>query len=218
MKINNTQSERKLYRVEKIENPFEKLESIQEIIIDSYPWDKTYMPRTFAKIFYTSRGMHVFFKSYEKRITATYLQTNDPVYLDSCVEFFFNPNPEKDKRYFNLEMNPFGTFLIGIGEGRYDRKRIDDLSPEILQVSTSVTPQTIDNYSGDFWTVQYTIPFSFIEKYYGKLQVGTGYKMKANLYKCGDETFYPHFGSWNPINLEKADFHCPEFFGDLVFG
>lgn len=39
----------------------------------------------------------------------------------------------------------------------------------------------------------------------------------ANFYKCGDKLQTPHFLSWNPINLEKPNFHCPEFFGTLNF-
>ena len=39
----------------------------------------------------------------------------------------------------------------------------------------------------------------------------------ANFYKCGDKLQTPHFLSWNPIDLEKPNFHCPEFFGMLRF-
>ena len=36
-------------------------------------------------------------------------------------------------------------------------------------------------------------------------------------YKCGDKLQTPHFLSWAPIDLPKPKFHCPEFFGELVF-
>ncbi len=41
--------------------------------------------------------------------------------------------------------------------------------------------------------------------------------LKANFYKCGDELQTPHFLSWNPIEIEKPDFHRPDFFGTLRF-
>ena len=42
-----------------------------------------------------------------------------------------------------------------------------------------------------------------------------GQRVRANFYKCGDETPEPHFLSWNPIDTPKPDFHLPEFFGLL---
>jgi len=44
-----------------------------------------------------------------------------------------------------------------------------------------------------------------------------GKTMRANFYKCGDKLQTPHFLSWAPIDLPKPKFHCPEFFGELVF-
>ncbi len=44
-----------------------------------------------------------------------------------------------------------------------------------------------------------------------------GRSVKANFYKCGDELPEPHYLSWNPINLEKPNFHTPDFFGDIYF-
>ena len=71
-------------------------------------------------------------------------------------------------------------------------------------------------YNGKFWTVEYSIPFSFIEEYFGKLDIRPGFRFKGNFYKCGDETKYTHYGCWNPIKVASPDFHRPEFFGDLV--
>ena len=41
--------------------------------------------------------------------------------------------------------------------------------------------------------------------------------MKANFYKCGDRLKQQHYLSWNPIDLPRPNFHCPEFFGELTF-
>ncbi|WP_084054648.1 carbohydrate-binding family 9-like protein [Caldicoprobacter faecalis] len=63
-----------------------------------------------------------------------------------------------------------------------------------------------------------SIPFYFIEKYYGGQDFRCGKRIKANFYKCGDKTKYPHWGCWNRIDTPHPDFHRPEFFGDLILG
>ena len=41
-------------------------------------------------------------------------------------------------------------------------------------------------------------------------------KILGNFYKCADETMNPHFVSWSPIDLPEPNFHCPEFFGEML--
>jgi hypothetical protein len=40
--------------------------------------------------------------------------------------------------------------------------------------------------------------------------------MRGNFYKCGDKTIHPHYGCWSPIELPKPDFHCSDFFGEII--
>jgi hypothetical protein len=40
--------------------------------------------------------------------------------------------------------------------------------------------------------------------------------LRANFYKCADNTRIPHYVSWNPIEVASPDFHRPEFFGELL--
>jgi hypothetical protein len=131
------------------------------------------------------------------------------------MEFFFKPDPEKDDRYLNFEMNPIGTVLIGLGIDRHGRVRVSEPS-EIFNIKTSVDKDDLSSYKGTYWSINYSIPFDFLEKYYGKLEFTSGKKLLANFYKCGDDSKYKHFGSWNIIDLPKPDFHRPEFFGELV--
>lgn len=198
---------------------------IKGISIDNFPWDKNgYKPKTIAKVFYTDTHFHIYFRSYENEIKVTYFDMDGDVYKDSCVEFFVKFNPDKDKNYLNFEMNPAGTLLLGFGPDRHKRNRLNfDNFLEVFNVSTSVTKDTVDEYnnssqycSDKFWTVQYSIPFSFIEKYFGKLDFKKGYRLEGNFYKCGDETKYPHYGCWNLIDLPASDFHRPDFFGNLI--
>lgn len=192
---------------------------ITPLIIENFPWDESgYKPRTEVRIFYTETKLHLQFKAYEQEIRAECLNMNDPVCTDSCVEFFFNPDPKHDERYMNFEINPIGTLLLGIGKDRHSRTLVTDVSPEIFGIIPCVARESIKNYKGPLWSIEYSIPFTFIEQYYGKQDFQPGKKMKANFYKCGDKTRYPHFGCWNWIENPTPDFHRPEFFGDLILG
>lgn len=41
--------------------------------------------------------------------------------------------------------------------------------------------------------------------------------MKANVYKCGDETDKPHYGLWSIVRSTKPDFHNPDCFGHMIY-
>ncbi len=96
-----------------------------EVMLDNFPWDKSgYRPGTFFKMYLDDRGFHLYFKSWEKNVRAVNTELNSRVCEDSCMEFFFNPNPDCDDRYMNFEMNPLGTLLLGFGSDRFNRIRI----------------------------------------------------------------------------------------------
>lgn len=65
------------------------------------------------------------------------------------------------------------------------------------------------------WEVALLIPYKVFFKH--AITRLDGMSIRANFYKCGDELQKPHFLSWNPIKIEKPDFHRPDFFGLLEF-
>lgn len=213
---------RKEYRIKKVDlNGMSEggiWESVPAMDIECYPWKQnSYTPKVSVKVFYTPTHFHVKFYAVENEIKVEYKNMNDPVCQDSCVEFFINPNPEKDDRYLNFEVNPIGTMLLGLGKGRHGRALITDRSDfDSFAIKTSVKPEEAADFSGDCWSVEYAIPFRFIEKIYGRVAFDSGKRISANFYKCGDYTRYPHYGCWNEIVSEKPDFHRPECFGELV--
>jgi len=203
--------------VEDIKVDWKIWEETHPLYIDNFPWDEnSYRPRTEVRILYSNTRLYLLFKAFEREIRAECLNINDPVCTDSCVEFFFNPAPERDERYMNFEINPIGTFLLGIGKDRYSRQLIDDVDPRMFDIVTSVTGESVKHYEGPMWMVRYSIPFYFMERYYGKLDFCRGKRIKANFYKCGDKTRYPHWACWNKIEAPAPDFHRPEFFGELI--
>lgn len=211
----------KSYIINKVQDDIVWTESdwnkIASIEIDNFPWDNNgYRPRTEVKMVYSNSFLKIHFKSFEKEIKTVYSNVNDPVYEDSCVEFFFSPILSKEKNYMNFEINAIGTYLIGFGPYNGDRIRITNEDINTFSINTSVTEESVKNYEEDFWTITITLPFTFIEKYFGKLNFHSGYKFKGNFYKCGDKTKFSHYGCWNLINNDVPNFHLPDFFGTLV--
>lgn len=154
----------------------------------------------------------------EKEPRAVWEHYNDPVYEDSCLEFFAawacGCNEEGrpvDTRYMNLEMNARGTYLSCLGSSREGRLPIRILSEETCP---EVTAETTPNG----WAVAARIPTVFLCAMYG-IPLSTfrpGYRFRGNFYKCGDKTDLPHYGMWNNIESDEPDFHRPEYFGEFV--
>jgi hypothetical protein len=182
---------------------------IPSLLIDNYPWDiNKYRPNTEVKLAYSDSKLMVKFIIAEKNPKAEYENINEPVYKDSCVEFFFNPAPEKSDEYINFEMNSKGNLLLQIGKNKEDRQFINGIDINMFNI--------ISYIGNKFWTLEFSIPIYFIEKYYKDITFYSGYKISGNFYKCGDETLYPHYGCWNEIDSKAPNFHLPQFFGELI--
>ena len=178
--------------------------------IDNFFWLEGHTPATTAKLVYVEGfGFILRMTCAETDPKAVYTKYNEPVYTDSCMEFFCDWLG--DGRYINMEMNPKGTLLSCIGPDRHARTPIADLSGgEIFDVKGEIR----DGY----WQVTAVIPEALLCKILGveTIPFGKGYTFRGNFYKCGDETPVPHYGMWNPVGTEKPDFHRPEYFGRLV--
>ena len=182
--------------------------------IDTYLWLKDYAPKAEAKLVYVEgEGFILRMTCAEDDPRAVYENYNEPVYTDSCLEFFAIWDNQSD-RYVNMEMNARGTLLSNIGADRHERTPIKDICEKIFPVKGEITDGQ--------WTVTAEIPLSMIAALYGTTEADfaarliPGYAFRGNFYKCGDETALPHFGMWNPVGTENPDFHRPEYFGMLV--
>ena len=182
--------------------------------IDSYLWLTGYAPRATAQLVYVEgEGFILRMTCAEDAPRAVYTEYNQPVYTDSCLEFFAIWDNGSD-RYVNMEMNARGTLLSNIGAGRHERTPILDLCGKIFPVTGEI--------ANGAWTVTAAIPLSMIAALYGTdeatlaARLNPGYAFRGNFYKCGDDTEIPHYGMWNPVGTEKPDFHRPEYFGTLV--
>ena len=130
--------------------------------------------------------------------------------FDSCLEFFFCPNYDED-RYFNIEFNPNGCMFLGLGVSDITRHiRLIADPKELFDVKV--------NFTDDGWEVFYKIPTEFIQRIFPDFALTSGKKIRANLYKCGDECVQPHYFSWCPVvPLPASSFHNPKIFGEMIF-
>lgn len=208
------------YYIKKINNYTSNVwNELEPIKIDKFLWDKTgYKPNTEVKMFYTNSALHIRFVSEENQVRVESKKFNDNVFEDSAVEFFFKPEPTKDPRYFNFETNAAGILLLQLDSKTQNRTYLTDVNSSIFNIKTDVTAENYKDFSNfKPWTVEYEIPFSFIQKYFKDFNPKPGYTMKGNFYKTGSKTKIPHYGSWAYIPTPKPNFHKPEYFNDLIF-
>jgi len=192
-------------------------EEIQAAPVDRYLWlNNGYEPRVEARVCYSPNHLYVYFKAFESAIRVKYTRFQDPVWKDSCVEFFIDPFPEKKVGYINIETNAIGAMLIYFGPDRHHRAPIPAEDLKGFEIVPSVKAPIDGPHGADCWTLAYQMPLALFEKYYGE-RISSGREARGNFYKCGDETAVPHYGAWNPVLAPKPDFHRPEFFGRLVF-
>ncbi|MEI6140178.1 MAG: carbohydrate-binding family 9-like protein [Mariniphaga sp.] len=129
----------------------------------------------------------------------------EPVWQDSCVEFFIKQGIE----YRNFEFNSLGVCLSATGNDRHARKPLNEANlKQILRwPSLNIESLPAEDQPSD-WSLTIAIPLELIG-----LETETVFM--ANFYKCGDETKVPHYISWSAINTPSPDFHRPEYFSLL---
>jgi hypothetical protein len=113
--------------------------------------------------------------------------------------------------YINFELNPKCALYLGYGSKATGLIRL-----LVREVNKMFAPKA--TLTDDGWELTYKIPFAFIRQFFPEIVPEEGLVFCANTYKCGDSTVKPHYMSWNYIDLEKPNFHCPEHFGELILG
>lgn len=190
-----------------------KLDHVHQELIQTTPWAAyPYRPQVAFAMAHGDRGVFLKFYVEEKHIRAVYSEPNDPVYKDSCVEFFVSFGDEM--QYYNFEFNCAGTCLLSFGKERARRIMSSDELIRSIAFRSSIKPASSkDSTIG--WELTLSIPFSAFQ--YHEIDSLGGKKCRANFYKCGDDLPEPHFVVWNEIKTEEPDYHRPEFFGSVEF-
>lgn len=167
-----------------------------------------YAPSVKARLAFSDSHIFVAFDVEEEHIAAVELADNGRVWEDSCVEFFV-ANPV-GAGYFNFELNCIGTLLAAYRTSRESATHFSAGQLSRVVRHTSLEHKTTDIRQGGKWWAVLAVPFELLG-----VEVAPA-SLRANLYKCGDNLARPHYLSWAPIELDKPNFHCPDYFGELI--
>ena len=178
-------------------------------------------PRTSARLLYDERGIYGIFRVEDRYVRCLRTGYHDPVWKDSCVEFFAQPKP--DCGYLNFEFNCGGAFLcchITNPEREGDWfKEFVKVPPGIGQTirARSSLPPRIEPeiVEAVVWTLSFFIPFALFEHYVGPLGALPGQVWRGNFFKCAEDNSHPHWASWSPV--DEFNFHRPNCFGTIQF-
>jgi len=183
-------------------------------LVENLNWKETYPYRPIT-LFNIARSNDSIFIKYSVRgsmLRAIYSNDLEPVNEDSCVEFFCKL-PDSDN-YMNFEFNCIGTCNASKRKSKTEgvvRYTLDELAQ--IKRYPSIGRRAFNEMEGMFeWELTVKIPFTLM----GIDPNNLPEKMMGNFYKCADGTDSPHYVSWSPIKTEKPNFHCPEFFGELI--
>ena len=180
--------------------------------VDQVNWEKEFpksLPVT-VRVAHDGEKIYLCYEVIGEEIRAVNSEDFGSVWEDSCVEFFMQR--EGETVYRNFECNVLGALLAARHETRHVAEKLTEHMASITRFST-IRHRYENNKQVSDWTMYMEITrqamgFQADEDLSGK-------KIRANFYKCGDETPETHFISWNPIDLPSPDFHVPQFFGLL---
>lgn len=190
-----------------------------QVEVDHALWtDPAHLPLTHGVVSWTPDELTCRLVTHEVEPRTTFTRPNDPVHLDSCLEWFLAPWPGTGW-YLNLEANSAGTLYAAFGNPALTSVADRPLLSPALRAQVGVRAEV----EPDQWSVTFTVPSTLLDRLAGMagqppVVLTAGTRMEANFYKCGDDTDAPHYGAWNRIDAETPQFHRPDQFGRVVLG
>jgi len=189
------------------------LEGGVEAKIDQVNWEDQFpkkMPVT-LRLAHDNEKLYLHYSVVGEQLRAVNTEDFGSVWQDSCVEFFMQRDGEAG--YRNFECNVLGALLSRNNESR--SKGV--LQPKEIMSAISRLSTINHRYENDIQVSDWTMFLEIPKKALGfdENEKLSGQKIRANFYKCGDETPEPHYLSWSPIDLPSPNFHVPQFFGLL---
>ena len=183
--------------------------------IDQVNWPESFpeKPEVSVEVSNDHEALYLHYRVKGEQLRAVTTEDQGPVWEDSCVEFFCQV--PGDKHYCNFECNCIGSM---VGSRRLGRAEdVVPFSPDemgTIKRKCTFPREAFAEKDGLFaWEVELRIPLRLI---FREKKPAFPQTLKANFYKCADKTKKPHFVSWQPIDLPKPDFHCPQFFGEIT--
>ncbi|MFH2113573.1 MAG: carbohydrate-binding family 9-like protein [Spirochaetota bacterium] len=189
-----------------------------------HPGSKSTHPNTRCKVLYDKSFLYWSFRVEDRWVRARFLEYQDPVCRDSCVEFFVQPAQEAG--YFNFELNCIGTMQLFYIEdptrtktGFMKATPISATDAAGIQIRASIQerPYLPENHEPMEWWMDAAVPFSLFSKHVPEFTPPVpGTEWRGNFYKCADDSSHPHWAAWAPIG-DELNFHVPQYFGTLRF-
>lgn len=198
------------YEIYRIQNKSE-LNHCPIFHISQYNWGGDYRPVTYGRMaLWEGKGFIIHMTCEEINPLRTYVNHEDPVFLDSAMEAFLDFAPESHKEtYVNIEMNANGAMLHRFGQKPPGRR--------VYTEFTNATCTCTANITDSSWYVEVYIPMEYIKDLFGKDSFRQGDIIRCNFYKlCGSKGPMEHYGSYTKIDHPTWNFHLPEFFADAV--
>lgn len=200
--------ELKVYNALRFYNSIEELEKDCFHRLTNYHWesDPPYRPNTYFKMGVVGEDLVAQLQCYEENPRAVFENRDDPIYRDSCLEFFVAPIESREE-YINVEMNSKGAFLCEFGKGKFDRVFVSSLTDS----SPIVEAFKGEDMNGAFWGVTVKLTKAFLQELYKTENIDFA-TLKANFYKCGDDCEIQHYLAFSPVTTLPPGFHNPECF------
>ena len=174
-----------------------------------------FRPDARAKIQYDYDFIYVLYQVKDRCVRGDFKHDQDMVCLDSCMEFFVQPDPAGP--YYNFECNCIGTLLLYEIHVKGEEKQMSPMPPEELKkvVRFSTLPRDLaGEIAGPVtWRLGLKIPVEMFVRRTGVPAKLAGQVWGANVYKCADWTSLPCWLSWK----KNWTFHNPEGFGAFIF-
>lgn len=192
----------------------------ERLMIDQDSWHYSeYRPLSEARLMVHQNSLLIRLSAFEPDPLlrrAVYRETGGPVHLDSCLEAFLAFADDESEPYFNFEFNSLGTAHVAYGPERNNRRLLRASELAELRITCLIDVNPDGDYEEGWWQIHFRVPSSWLELRSGhKIDLSEQHVIRANFYKCGDETKEAHYLSWGHIQTEKPDFHRPEYFKRL---
>lgn len=189
-------------------------DSLPKNQIDNVNWAEQFPEKPDVNFVIAHDGDNLYIKYTVKESVSQALELvdNNPVCVDSCVEFFISFD---ETGYYNFEFNCIGTALLAFRKERKNSKKATSEIFSLIKRYTTVEREAFEEKHIDEWSLTVTIPKEAFFSH--EISDLSGVKAIANFYKCGDNLSKPHFVSWNAIENPTPNFHKPECFGELDF-
>ncbi len=182
-------------------------DAVPEEKLEYSNWEPGYSFNTFFKMcFCKNDGIYVRMRTDETELIAVNKNRDEPVWKDSCMEFFICAVEGRDE-YINFEINSIGAFLTEFGKDKTDRVYLSTVTDKQPEITTQVNP--------DGWSLELYVPCSLISEAYSVCFNASACEIKGNFYKCGDETGHTHYDSFAKMTTLPPGFHNPQCFADI---